>query len=46
MSDDTAFAGFMRRVRARDEQAAPELVERYEPVIRCEVKVRLRDPRL
>jgi RNA polymerase sigma factor (sigma-70 family) len=46
MSDDTAFAGFMRRIRAGDEQAARELVERYEPVIRREVKMRLRDPRL
>ncbi len=46
MNDDTAFAGFMRRVRAGDEQAARELVERYEPVIRREVKMRLRDPRL
>jgi RNA polymerase sigma factor (sigma-70 family) len=46
MSDDTVFAGFMRRVRAGDEQAARELVERYEPVIRREVRMRLRDPRL
>jgi RNA polymerase sigma factor (sigma-70 family) len=46
MSDDAAFAGFMRRIRAGDEQAARELVERYEPVIRREVKMRLRDPRL
>jgi RNA polymerase sigma factor (sigma-70 family) len=46
ISDDTVFAGFMRRVRAGDEHAARELVERYEPVIRREVKMRLRDPRL
>jgi RNA polymerase sigma factor (sigma-70 family) len=46
MSDDTVFAGFVRRIRAGDEQAARELVERYEPVIRREVKMRLRDPRL
>jgi hypothetical protein len=31
MSDDTAFAGFTLRIRAGDEQAARELVERYEP---------------
>jgi hypothetical protein len=43
---DTTFAGFIRRSRAGDEQAARELVERYEPVIRREVKMRLRDPRL
>jgi RNA polymerase sigma factor (sigma-70 family) len=46
MSDDTVFAGFVRRIRAGDERAARELVERYEPVIRREVKMRLRDPRL
>jgi RNA polymerase sigma factor (sigma-70 family) len=46
MSDHTVFAGFMRRIRAGDEQAAREMVERYEPVIRREVKMRLRDPRL
>jgi RNA polymerase sigma factor (sigma-70 family) len=46
MSDHTVFAGFMQRIRSGDEQAARELVERYEPVIRREVKMRLRDPRL
>jgi RNA polymerase sigma factor (sigma-70 family) len=46
MSDETLFAGFMRRIRAGDEQSAREMVERYEPVIRREVKMRLRDPRL
>ena len=46
MSDETAFSGFIRRVRAGDEHAARELVDRYEPVIRREVKMRLRDPRL
>jgi len=46
MSDETAFPDFFRRIRAGDDQAARELVERYEPVIRREVKMRLRDPRL
>jgi RNA polymerase sigma-70 factor (ECF subfamily) len=46
MSESTAFPDFMRRIRAGDDQAARELVERYEPVIRCEVRLRLRDPRL
>jgi RNA polymerase sigma factor (sigma-70 family) len=46
MSDDTAFPDFIRRIRAGDDQAARELIERYEPVIRREVKMRLRDPRL
>jgi hypothetical protein len=35
---DTVFARFMRRIRAGDEQAARELVERYEPVVRREVR--------
>ena len=46
MSESTAFPDFIRRIRAGDDQAARELVERYEPVIRREVKMRLRDPRL
>jgi RNA polymerase sigma-70 factor (ECF subfamily) len=46
MSKSTAFPDFIRRIRAGDDQAARELVERYEPVIRCEVRLRLRDPRL
>jgi RNA polymerase sigma factor (sigma-70 family) len=43
---ESNFPDFIRRVRAGDEQAARELVERYEPVIRREVRMRLRDPRL
>jgi RNA polymerase sigma-70 factor (ECF subfamily) len=46
MSECSAFSDFIRRIRAGDDQAARELVERYEPVIRCEVRLRLRDPRL
>jgi RNA polymerase sigma-70 factor (ECF subfamily) len=46
MSESIAFLDFIRRIRAGDDQAARELVERYEPVIRCEVRLRLRDPRL
>jgi RNA polymerase sigma factor (sigma-70 family) len=46
MGDETAFSGFIRRIRAGDEQAAREMVDRFEPVIRREVKMRLRDPRL
>jgi RNA polymerase sigma-70 factor (ECF subfamily) len=46
MSEGTAFAEFIGRIRAGDDQAARELVERYEPVIRREVRMRLRDPRL
>jgi RNA polymerase sigma-70 factor (ECF subfamily) len=36
----------MKRVRAGDEQAATELVRLYEPEIRREVRLRLRDSRL
>jgi len=46
MPDQTAFADFIRRIRAGDAQAAAELVQQYEPVIRLEVKLRLSDPRL
>jgi RNA polymerase sigma-70 factor (ECF subfamily) len=40
------FAEFMRRIRAGDEQAAAELVHRYEPLIRREVRLHLEDQRL
>jgi hypothetical protein len=46
MAHDDSFAEFIRRIRAGDDQAARELVERYEPVIRREVRLRLRDLRL
>jgi RNA polymerase sigma-70 factor (ECF subfamily) len=41
-----SFAEFLRRIRAGDERAVAELVERYEPAIRRAVRVRLRDPQL
>src|SRR5262245_23610315 len=41
-----SFDELMRRVRAGDEQAAADLVRRYEPAIRRAVRVRLRDPQL
>jgi hypothetical protein len=46
MTETTAFAEFIRRIRTGDDQAARDLVARYEPVIRREVRMRLRDPRL
>lgn len=46
MSEIAGFTEFIRRVRAGDQQAASDLVARYEPVIRREVRMRLRDPRL
>src|SRR5688572_21463692 len=44
MSDEVDFATFLARVRSGD-AAAEELVRRYEPAIRLEVRRRLRDPR-
>src|SRR5215468_1887286 len=46
MPADDQFADLIRRVRAGDEDAAAELVRRYEPSIRRVVRVHLRDPRL
>ena len=46
MSECASFTEFIRRIRAGDDRAAEELVERYEPVIRREVRLRLKDPRL
>ena len=46
MADGNDLADLIRRLRAGDPQAAEELVRRYEPVVRLEVRVRLRDPRL
>jgi RNA polymerase sigma-70 factor (ECF subfamily) len=46
MTDPTAFATFMRRIRAGDGGAAEELVRLYEPLIRREVHYQLRDRRL
>jgi RNA polymerase sigma-70 factor (ECF subfamily) len=46
MSDADAHADLIRRVRAGDADAAEELWRRYEPLLRREVRLRLRDPRL
>lgn len=46
MSVDNPFTLFIRRIRAGDPHAAAELVRQYEPAVRLEVRVRLRDPRL
>ncbi len=42
------YASFIRRVRAGDERATEDLVRRYVPEIRLEIRVwlRMRDPRL
>jgi RNA polymerase sigma-70 factor (ECF subfamily) len=46
MPTETTFADFLGRIRAGDEQAAAELIRRYEPFIRREVRMRLTDPTL
>src|SRR5438045_6758201 len=46
MPEQELFAELIRRVRAGDEEAAAELVRRYEPAIRRVVRVHLRDSRL
>jgi len=46
MPTDNTFTDFIGRIRAGDEQAAAELVARFEPVIRLEVRMAIRDPRL
>jgi RNA polymerase sigma-70 factor (ECF subfamily) len=46
MSGDDPFVDLIRRVREGDEEAAAEVVRRYEPAIRRVVRVHLRDPRL
>jgi RNA polymerase sigma factor (sigma-70 family) len=43
---ENSFLTFLDRVRSGDQQAAAELVRLYEPQIRREVRLRLRDPRL
>jgi RNA polymerase sigma-70 factor (ECF subfamily) len=46
MTAEHDFADFLERVRAGDEQAATELVRKYEPVLRREVRMRLRSAEL
>jgi RNA polymerase sigma factor (sigma-70 family) len=46
MSEAPAFEELIRRVRAWDQEAAAELVRRYEPAIRRAVRFRLADARL
>jgi RNA polymerase sigma factor (sigma-70 family) len=44
--DDASFSEFLGQIRAGDEWAAAELVQRYEPALRLEIKLRLNDPKL
>jgi DNA-directed RNA polymerase specialized sigma24 family protein len=46
MVEQDTFADFLRRLRAGDEQAAADLVRRYEGVIRREARLQMTDPRL
>jgi RNA polymerase sigma factor (sigma-70 family) len=46
VSEPNPFMELMRRVRAGDEDAAAELVRRYEPLVRREVRLQLEDRRL
>jgi RNA polymerase sigma-70 factor (ECF subfamily) len=46
MADDPTFRELIHRVRQGDDQAASELVRRYEPAIRRAIRFRLTDPRL
>jgi hypothetical protein len=45
MSEQDTFADFLRRLRAGDEQAAADVVRRYEGVIRREARLQMTDPR-
>src|SRR5262249_5165250 len=46
MPETNDFADFLRRIRAGDDSAARELVARFEPLMRREVRMRIRDERL
>ena len=46
MAEELSFTDLIERVRSGDENAAAELVRRYEPAIRVAVRVRLTDPSL
>jgi RNA polymerase sigma-70 factor (ECF subfamily) len=46
MATGESFGEAIRRIRAGDEEAAAELVRRYEPLIRREVRMKLEDRRL
>jgi RNA polymerase sigma-70 factor (ECF subfamily) len=46
MGEQAGIAELIGRIRSGDGEAAAELVARYEPAIRREVRLRLEDPRL
>jgi RNA polymerase sigma-70 factor (ECF subfamily) len=46
MTDELDFSDFISRIRGGDQRAAAELVARYEPVIRREIRMQLDDQKL
>ena len=46
MSEDQSFHELLRRVRTGDEDAAAQVVRKYEPALRRLIRMRLTDPRL
>jgi RNA polymerase sigma factor (sigma-70 family) len=44
--DNISFAEFLSRIRMGDERAAAELVSKYEPALRLEIRMRMKDPKL
>ena len=46
MTDELDFSDFISRIRGGDQRAAAELVARYEPVIRREIRMQLGDQKL
>ncbi len=46
MAEDAAFAAFVVRLRAGDDEAARELVRRFESAVRREIRLRLTDANL
>jgi RNA polymerase sigma-70 factor (ECF subfamily) len=46
MAEAEPFSDLLRRVRAGDDQAAAELVRRYEPLVRREIRLHMEDRRL
>lgn len=46
MTEPKTFEDFIRRVRAGDEQAAEELVQMYEPLVRRELRIMMTDRRM
>lgn len=45
-AEGESFADFFRRAQSANESAAVELMRRYEPAVRLEIRLRLTDPEL